>query len=125
MTTVSMVLQQNVFIFTDAKRGQGVCPPPLQKLGVLSNTGPGPLKNQKATKPAFNVRPSLARQRNTLWMVFSWRANNGPFYRYLDSLYPHKTKKTLSEMAPLMNSLWQNFLDPHMFYFLTLDLITH
>ena len=26
-----------------------------------------PLKNHKATKPAFNVRPSLARQRNTEW----------------------------------------------------------
>ena len=36
------------------------------KIGFLSNTGPDPLKNHKATKPAFNVGPSMARQRNTL-----------------------------------------------------------
>ena len=28
--------------------------------GFLSNTGPDPLKNHKATKPAFNVGPSSA-----------------------------------------------------------------
>ena len=34
-------------------------PPPekLQKYKGLSNTGLDPLKNHKATKPAFNVRP--------------------------------------------------------------------
>ena len=31
---------------------------------VLSNTGPDPLKNHKATKPAFNVGQSSAHQRN-------------------------------------------------------------
>ena len=36
--------------------------PPLnsQKIVFISNTGPDPLKNHKATKPAFNVGPSLA-----------------------------------------------------------------
>ena len=28
----------------------------IQRVGVLSNTGPDPLENHKATKPAFNVR---------------------------------------------------------------------
>ena len=47
-------------------RGSG---PPLKNhktLGFLSNTGPDPLKNHKATKPAFNVRPLSARQRNAI-----------------------------------------------------------
>ena len=29
-----------------------------KNIGFLSNTGPEPLKNHKATKPAFNVWPS-------------------------------------------------------------------
>ena len=29
-----------------------------QKIGFISNTGPDPLKNHKATKPAFNVGQS-------------------------------------------------------------------
>ena len=44
--------------------GQGVVPPPHthtlknhKNIGFLSNTGPDPLKNHKATKPAFNVGP--------------------------------------------------------------------
>ena len=44
-------------------------PPPLKNykhIGFLSNTGPDPMKNHKATKPAFNVRPSSARQRNAI-----------------------------------------------------------
>ena len=46
-------------------------PPPhppekSQNIGFLSNTGPDPLKNHKATKPAFNVGPSSARQPNTI-----------------------------------------------------------
>ena len=48
--------------------GQGVrTPPPPENHkneGFLSNTGPDPLANHKATKPAFNVGPSSARQRN-------------------------------------------------------------
>ena len=31
-------------------------PPPPENIGFLSNTGLAPLKNHKATKPAFNVR---------------------------------------------------------------------
>ena len=29
-----------------------------KKIGFLSNTGTDPLKNRKATRPEFNVRPS-------------------------------------------------------------------
>ena len=35
-----------------------------QNYRVFSNTGPDPLKNYKAIKPAFHVGPSTARQRN-------------------------------------------------------------
>ena len=42
--------------------GRGSGPPsPLKNyknIGFLSDTGPDPLKNHKATKPAFNVGPS-------------------------------------------------------------------
>ena len=42
-------------------------PPEIHKnLGVLSNTGPDPLKNRKATMPEFNVGPSLARLGSSL-----------------------------------------------------------
>ena len=37
-----------------------------KNIGFLSNTGLDSLKNQKATKPAFNVGPSSTRQRNTI-----------------------------------------------------------
>ena len=47
----------------------GQTPPPLENhknIGVLSNTGLDPLKNDKATNLAFNVGPSSARQRNAI-----------------------------------------------------------
>ena len=56
-------------------RGSG--PPPLKNhknIWFLSNTGLDPLKNRKATKPAFNVVPLSARQR----MPFKWRFAGGP-----------------------------------------------
>ena len=45
-------------------------PPPLRNkksIGSLSNTGQDPLKNHKATEPAFNVGPSSARQRKAIY----------------------------------------------------------
>ena len=39
----------------------------------------GPLKNYVATKPALNVGPLLARQRNAIKMAFRWRVNDGLF----------------------------------------------
>ena len=44
-------------------------PPPLgngKHIGYLSNTGPVPLENYKATKPAYILGPSSARQRNAI-----------------------------------------------------------
>ena len=37
-----------------------------KNIGFLSNTGLDRLKNHKATKLAFNVRPSSAGQRNAI-----------------------------------------------------------
>ena len=37
-----------------------------KNLGFVSNSGPDPLKNHKATEPAFNVGPSTACQRNAI-----------------------------------------------------------
>ena len=53
-------------------RGGTGCPEPpphLKKhkfIGFLSNIGPDPLENYKATKPAVNVVPLSARQWNAI-----------------------------------------------------------
>ena len=55
--------------------------PPLtnhKKNGFLSNAGPDPLKNHKATKPTFNVGPLSADQRIAISMAFRWQADYGP-----------------------------------------------
>ena len=46
--------------------GDRVSGPPKKhkNLGFLSNTGPDPLKNHKATKPAFNIGPPAKRHLN-------------------------------------------------------------
>ena len=55
-------------------RGEGALgsdPPPPENhvlIGFLSNTGPDPLNNLKATKPAFMVGSSLARKRTAFRM---------------------------------------------------------
>ena len=46
--------------WADLEGGQGSRPPPPplknhKNIGFLNNTGPEPLRNYKATKPAFNV----------------------------------------------------------------------
>ena len=85
------------------RRDRGSRPPPppgkSQKHRVLSNTGPDPLKNYKPTKPAFNVGPSSARQRNAILMAFCWRADDGPLKVVFWSFLPSSTKreKTLSK----------------------------
>ena len=51
------------------QRGTGGPTSPLENhknIGFLSNTDPDPLKNHKATKPAFNGGLSSARQRNAI-----------------------------------------------------------
>ena len=56
--------------------GQGPRLPPLKitKYEFLSNSAPDPLKNHKATKPAFNVGQSSALKRSSA----RWRANDDP-----------------------------------------------
>ena len=75
--------------------GLGGPHPPLsnnhKNIGFLSNTGSDHMKNHKATKPAFNVGPSLARQRNAIEMVFRWRADDGPILVVFGST--HQLKK--------------------------------
>ena len=54
--------------------GQGVRTPLKnhKNIGFLSNNGLVPLKIDKATKPAFNVGPSSACQRNTIhWRLMT------------------------------------------------------
>ena len=59
-------------------RGGQVVRPPLweitKNIGFLSNTGPDPLKNHKATKPAFNV----GYHRHASETPFNWRFAGGP-----------------------------------------------
>ena len=66
-------MKWDVFVKTinmGGSRGGGGDSDPLKitkiLVGFLSNTGPDPLKNHKATKPAINVGPSSARQRNAI-----------------------------------------------------------
>ena len=76
--------------------GGGDTPPPLKNhknIGFLSNTGPDPLGNYKATMPAFNIGPSKVRQRNVIKMAFRWWADDGRFKWYVDRLSPHQLKK--------------------------------
>ena len=55
--------------YADPRGTGGQNPIPLQNhknIGFLNNTGPDLLKNHRATKPAVNVGPSSARQRNAI-----------------------------------------------------------
>ena len=47
-------------------RGSGLPLKNHKDIGFISNSGPDPLKNHKATKPVFNVGQSSARQRNAI-----------------------------------------------------------
>ena len=60
--------------------------------GLLSNTGSDPLKNHKATKPAFNIGPSSARQQN------AWLADDGQILVVFGST--HQLKKKFSKLDP-------------------------
>ena len=62
-------------------------PPPLRNyktIGSLSNIGPDPLINHKATKPAVNVGQSSTRQRNAILKV----------------TIPHKLNKNVVKVGP-------------------------
>ena len=90
----------DVVSWADPEGGHEIWTPPLENhttAGFLSNTGPGPLKIRKATKPAFNVGI----------MAFRWQADDGPLLVLLD---PTKTKKNVVRVQ----NFGQNFLDPRM-----------
>ena len=58
-----------MFSWVDPEVGTGGPDTPLKNhknIGFPSNTGPDPLKNHKATKPAFNVGQSWASQLNAI-----------------------------------------------------------
>ena len=71
-----------------------------KNIGFLSNTGPDPLKNYKAAKPAFNVGPSSARQRNAI----KRRADDGPLIVVFGSSLPSSTKKNGPPLTKLSGS---------------------
>ena len=89
------------------ERGQGTGPPlKIHKtIGFLSNTGLDPLKNHKATKPAFHVRPTSA---------FRWRADGGTLvFWYLDPSSPHQLKNHKKKQRQSWAPLWQNSGSAH------------
>ena len=65
----------SVVTCADPERGTGGPHPPPPPKNHKINTGSDLLKNHKATKPAFNVGPSAARQRNAIYRL---RADDGP-----------------------------------------------
>ena len=77
LTSLTRCAYQTSGPCADPEGGKGVRTPPLKNyknIGFPSNIGPDPLKNHKATKPIFNVRPSSARKRNAIvsgiWIIF-------------------------------------------------------
>ena len=71
-------MTENFFTGMGGSRGGGGQGVQITKIGFPSNTGPDPLKNRKATRPEFNVRPSSGRRRNAIKMAFCQRADDGP-----------------------------------------------
>ena len=59
----------------------------LKNIEFLNITGDDPLNNHKTIKPAFNVGPSKALQRNTTKMAFRRRADDGPLLVVFGSPY--------------------------------------
>ena len=68
------IAQPGRWFIADPEGWEGDPDPPVnhKNIGFLSNTGLDPLKNHKATKAAFNVGPTMARQRNAIKMAFRW-----------------------------------------------------
>ena len=63
MQVIPAFMVRKFLSWVDPEEGRGPYRPPenYNNKGFLSKTGPDPLKNYKATKPEFNVGPSLAR----------------------------------------------------------------
>ena len=95
--------------------GTGGPDPPekSQNIGFLSETGPDPLKITKLP----NQHSMLGHHR--CWMVFRWRADDGPFIVTFGSSIPSSTKKkkqqfffSNSDKTSNLDPLRQNSLDP-------------
>ena len=67
----------------------------------LSNTGPDPLKNHKAAKPAFNVETSPAGQQNAISMAFRWWVDDGPVLVVFGTALLSSAKKIVQFGPPL------------------------
>ena len=81
-------------------RGGGELRTPMKNhknIGFLKKTGQDPLKNHKATKPAFNVGPSSARQRNAILMALSLRADDCPLDPVSSTVTLKKKQKKKNE----------------------------
>ena len=86
------------FIFSKNLRGGGgggggtggFGPPPPLKNHKLSNTGPGPMKNHQATKPAFNIGTSW--HLNGILLAGCWWPSFSAFW-ILSACPLHKKKK--------------------------------
>ena len=78
----------------DPERAGG--PDPLersQKIGFLSNTGPDPLKNRKATRPEFDVMPLPNASETPFKWCFVGGSTMARFKWYFDHLSSHQLKK--------------------------------
>ena len=71
-----------------------------KNIGFPSNT-----ENHKATKPAFNVGPSSARQRNAIKMAFRWRVDDGPLIVAFGSSLPSLTNINVVKVRPPLTKL--------------------
>ena len=56
--------------------------------------------NHKATKPAINVGPPSACQRNAISMAFRWRVDDGPFIAVFGSSIPLSSKTSFQIWTP-------------------------
>ena len=62
-----------------------------KNIGFLSNTGPDPLKNHKATKPAFIGMPAKRHFNVVILMMFRWLSDDGPLIVvFVWILFPQK-----------------------------------
>ena len=86
-----------------SRGGEAGGPPPENHKfkGFTSNIGPDPQENYKATKPAVNVGPLSARQRNAIYMAFCCRADDGPLIEVFGSSLPSQKKdKSVVKVGP-------------------------
>ena len=98
-----------IFLWAGSEgRGDRGPDPPycLKNIGFLCKTCADPLKNHKATKPAFNVGPSSALQRNAISMSFRWRADDGLIKEVFEfSTPPQSIKKINIKFEPPLKKL--------------------